>query len=283
MDNKQKSLLTTVIVIAGILFVLVAFVIVPSIRIVPQGEVFAVRRFGVVEESLQPGLHFRLAFMHTVDSYDVLVRAETVTFAAHTTDAQSVRGYVTVQYRIDHHRIVDIAHEYGPMSLLVSRLQEVFLYETQNVFATKSAMDLVQQRALLAPEIRSRLENIAEQYFITIVMVTLEELAFSEDFERSIEMVAIANQERLRAEEEAARDMILAQRDLDVAELQADQVVVHAKADAEALRIMQEAWGDLGFEVRDVMLRQLAITAWDGVLPQVIGGSDFSLILDNFN
>jgi len=272
MNDKQKSLLTTVAVIVGILIVLIAFVVWPSIRIVPQGEVFAVRRFGVVEEALQPGLHFRLVGMHSVDSYDVLVRAETVTFAAHTTDAQSVRGYVTVQYRIDQNRIVDIAHEYGSMNSLVNRLQEVFLYETQNVFATKNAMDLVLHRALLAPEIRSRLDAIANQYFISIVMVTLEELSFSEGFEQSIESVAMADQDRRRAEIE-----------LEVARLEAQQLIVHAEADAEALRIMQAAWGDLGSEVREIMLRQQAITAWDGILPSVVGGTDFSLILDNFN
>jgi len=281
MTDKDRKRLTALIV-AGVIVLLALIVIVPSVHIIPTGEVGAVRRFGVVTEVLQPGLHLRLPFINTVDRYETITLAEIITFTAHTTDAQSVSGYVTVQYRIDPMRVIEIANEYGQLRQLSQRLNEVFQNETQNVFATKSAMDLVQHRALLAPEIRERLIAIQEQYFVIITMVTLEEMNFSEEFERSIEMVAIADQERRRAEEEVARQIQLAEGDLAVARLQADAEIVRAEADARALVIMQEAWGDLGAEVREIMLRQQAIGVWDGVLPSVIGGGDFSLILDNF-
>jgi len=90
-------------------------------------------------------------------------------------------------------------------------------------------------------------------------------------------------QDRLRAEEVAAQRIIYAENALEISEFEAAQVIVHANADADALKIMIEAWGDLGSEVREIMLRQQAINAWDGILPTVIGGSDFSLILDNFD
>ena len=279
MKNKVS---VTLIAAGAVIFALIVFLIVPSVRIIQTGEVGVVLRFGVASEILHPGLHFRLPYINTVDRYRTVTLAENITFTAHTTDAQSVSGYVTVQFRVDPMGAIQIREEHGPLDMLTQRLNEVFQNETQNVFATKSAMDLVQYRALLAPEIRERLHAIEDQYFVIITMVTLEEMTFSEDFERSIEMVAIADQERRRAEEEVARQILLEEGVLEVARLRAEAEIVRATADAESLVIMQAAWGDLGAEVREIMLRQQAIGVWDGVLPTVIGGGDFSLILDNF-
>jgi len=282
MNEKNRAQFTTIIGI-GVLFVLLVFIIVPSVRIVQTGEMGVVRRFGVVTEALEPGMHFRLAFINEVHRYDVLVREADLTFSAHTTDAQSVRGQISIQFQLQAGMVTDIAEQFGSLLRLESMLHAVLQETTQNVFASKSAMDLVQQREALAPEIRLRLNQEVGRFFVEITNVALEEIAFGEEFERSIEQVAIADQARIRAEAEAARELIYAQNALDVARLEAEAVLVHASADAESLVIMQEAWGDLGLEVREVMLRQQAINAWDGVLPNVIGGGDFSLILDNFD
>jgi len=162
-----------------------------------------------------------------------------------------------------------------------ARLHAMLLQETQNVFASKSAMELVEQRATLSQQIWDRLRTLQSAFHITITNVAIEGLAFSAAFEGAVEQRAIADQQRRQAELDAERAMVHARRALEVSRLEAEAVLVGVRADAEALSIMQAAWGDLGSEVREIMLRQMAVEKWNGVLPKVIGGGDFGLILND--
>jgi hypothetical protein len=92
---------------------------------------------------------------------------------------------------------------------------------------------------------------------------------------------------------EAARDIVYAERDRDRAMLEAEALVERAKGEAEAaierargeaaaFILMQEAWGALPPELRaNMLLSQLAIEKWNGVLPRVVGGDGFDLILSD--
>jgi regulator of protease activity HflC (stomatin/prohibitin superfamily) len=275
---KKLSILSALLVLAFI--AVVTFF--SSINIIQTGQVGVVRLFGNVTEILTPGgLNVRLSWFYTVDIYDVTVREVDIEFRAYSIDAQGVNGQVSIQYQINGGSAMVVAEQFGNMQNLEHRLHAMLLQETQNVFALKSAMELVEQRAYLSQEIWNRITTLQNNFHITITNVAIEGMTFSHSFELAVEQRAVADQLLRQSELDAARDMVYAQRALDVARLEAEAVLVAVQADAEALAIMQEAWGDLGSEVREIMLRQLAIEAWDGVLPQVISGGEFSLILDS--
>jgi regulator of protease activity HflC (stomatin/prohibitin superfamily) len=115
----------------------------------------------------------------------------------------------------------------------------------------------------------------------------LEGLQFSEAFRLAVDqrIVAREHQEQTRIEVETER--LRAELALAVARLEGEAVVVAAEADARAIQVMLLVWDDLTSDIREIMLRQLAIESWDGVLPRVIvnsgEGESFSLILDLFN
>ncbi|MCL2226852.1 MAG: SPFH domain-containing protein [Oscillospiraceae bacterium] len=280
----------------GMKFTLVVFIIalllvlmVPSLRIVQQEHVAVVRRLGVAHEVLYPGAHLRFWFLDSLERFDVTIQDSEMYFSAHSTDAQNVFGQVSIQYRINVENTMDIIRQFATMRQLQDRLYPALLQETQNVFAMKNAMDLVQQRANLGPEIWNRLMPIASQFHVTITNVALENMSFSEEFERAIDRVAVADQELRRSELDAARDLVYANRDLEVtrisgqelvvqAEAEAAAMIVQAEAEAQALIILQNVWDDLTPSVREVMLRQQAIDTWNGVLPRVVG-EGFDLIL----
>jgi regulator of protease activity HflC (stomatin/prohibitin superfamily) len=275
--------------IAVAVFAIIVIFVFPSLRIIQQEEVAVVRRLGVAHEVLSPGIHLRWWFIDTLERYNVTVQDSDMLFSAHSTDAQNVFGQVSIQYRINIGNTMDIIREFGSMASLQARLHPALLQETQNVFAMKPAMDLVQQRANLGPEIWNRLSLIAAPFHVTITNVALENMSFSDEFERAIDRVAVADQELRRSELDAQRDLVYAQRDLDVtrivgqerlisAQAEADALLINARAEADALLILQSVWGDLTPAVREVMLRQQAIDAWNGVLPRVVGDG-FDLIL----
>jgi len=268
------------LVILAIIAFLAIIIIFPSLFTVQTGEMATVRRFGVVTEAVGPGLHFRLWFIHNIDTYDVTVRQLRFAFDAYSIDAQNVQGLVTVQFMLNQNAIVQIATEYGQINALEQMLFGVVVQEVQNVVALKSAMEIVETRAFLSQEMHSRLNSIASQFHVTITAVALEEVEFSDAFERAVEQRMIAEQAMMQAEFERDRAIVLAEQQREVAAIEADAILLKATADAEALRIMQGAWGDLADTVKDAMLRQLFFENWDGVLPNVMAGDQMGFILD---
>jgi len=284
MDKTAKKLLTlTTAIIIGIIGIVTFF---SSINIVQEGTVKVVRRFGIITDTLTPGgLNMRFSWIHTVETFDIRIREADISFAANSSDAQIVNGHVAIHYRINPLMVTNIVQEFGSLQVLEARLHAMLLQETQNVFTTKTAMELIENRAMLAPEILNRLQTqVQANFHVFIENVALEHVGFSLAFNRAVENRVIADQALRQSELDAARDMVYAQRNLDVAGLEAEAVLVRTRADAEALAIMQDAWGDLGSEVRQIMLQQLAIDAWDGSLPAVLSlgdVNDFGLILDS--
>ena len=274
--SKMLHLLFLVMAVSGLALILVL----PSIRIIEEGTIGVVRRFGQAVDIIPPGLHFAFWVTQDVVRLDGRVQSLDIAFAAHTNDAQPINGGITVHYQVITADAVNIIAEFGNMVNLYNRLLPVFLSEAQNVLATKSAMELVENRAILAMEIQTRLGEIAPQYRIIINHVVLEQLLFSPAFDVAVEARMVAEQEMMMAELERERAIIQADQYLEVQRLRNQAIIDQAISDAQALEIMQEAWGELGMEVREAMLRQMFFETWNGVLPQVLTDSNLSIIMD---
>ena len=269
-----------IITLAVTLFMILFIVIVPSLVIVQTGELAVVRRLGLANEVLPPGMHLRIWMINRIDRYDVTVRPVNLEFSAYSIDAQNVRGAVTIQYQLNPGQIIATAEQFGQLAMLEGRLHSVMMQETQNVVALKSAMEIVETRAFLSQEIQARLNRVAPEFNITITAVAVERIVFSPAFEQAVEQRMISEQAMMQAEFERDRVIVLAEQQREVAAIEAEATLLKAAADAEALRIMQDAWGDLGAEVRDAMLRQMFFEQWNGILPQVLGGDNLGLIMD---
>ena len=274
--NKKLKAAAIAIVLGVLLFI----IIVPSIVIVQTGQLAAVRRLGVANEVLPPGMHMRVWVINRIDFYDVTVRPIRFEFSAYSIDAQNVRGAVTIQYQLNPVQIIDTAERFGQLNMLERQLHAVMMQETQNVIALKSAMNIVETRAYLSQEIQMRLNQIAPGFNITVTAVAVESIIFSQAFEQAVEQRMISEQAMMQAEFERDRAIVLAEQQREVAAIQAQATLLKAEADAQALRIMQDAWGDLGAEVRDAMLRQMFFEQWNGILPHVLGGDNLGLIMD---
>jgi len=284
---KAKTGITVVLLTVTVIALsILGITFLASINIIQDGTIGVVRRFGSITETISPGgWNIRWSWWHSVDIYDVRTREADLRFNAYSVDAQNVRGQVSIQYRLNPGSVQLIAREFGTLEDLESMLESAFLHEVQNVFALKPAMELVEHRAGLSAEIWDRLRPLQQSFHIQITNVALEGMEFSQAFRDAVDQRIVADQRLRQAELDAQRDLVNAQRDLDVTRLQGQEIVVMAEADAESIRIRLDAWDDLVPEIRDIMLRQLAIESWDGALPRVVVNSgddrEFSLILDS--
>ncbi|MCL2571025.1 MAG: prohibitin family protein [Defluviitaleaceae bacterium] len=271
--------------------ILALVIVLPSFRVVRTEEAAVVRRWGVVDRTLPPGINFVFWIPNTVDYFDLQVREQAFRFSAYSVDAQNVSGYVTVLYRINQEDAMLIAEQFGSVDQLERRMDGVLLQEIQNVFALKSAMEIVEQRAVISHEIHDRLRAVTNQFHITVTMVSVESIDFSRAFELAVEQRMIAEQDMMQAEFERERALIIANQQLEVQTLEAEAVVVRARAEAEsivlqaeaeaeALRVMRTMWQGMPEEMRDVMLRQMFFDTWDGGLPHVWGQDNLGIIMD---
>ena len=281
-----KRLAAVTILVTLLLGAVILFITwISSINFIEDGTVGVVRRFGEITEVITPGgWNVRWSWWHSIEIYDVRIQEVDLVINTYTRDAQNIQGRVSIQYHIIAGAASEIAREFGPLDQLESMLHAMLITATQDTFALKTAMELVEHRAELPGEIFGRVRPLQSNFHVMVTNVAIEELQFTDAFRQAVDQRVVADQRLMQAEIDAETARVQAQLALDVARLEAEAVLVAARADAESLVIMQEAWGELGTEVRSVMIQQLAIEVWDGVLPRVVvsGDSGFSLILDAF-
>ena len=273
--NKKSWTFISVSVICLVMFALVP----GSVFTISTGELGVVRVFGEAKEVVFPGIHFRLWITNTIDKYDVKVRELPLDFYAYSRDAQTVSGTLSVQYQIIPDKVLAIAEQYGSIDILEQKLIAIMLERSKSVFAERGAMEIVETRAVLSGLIENKIIPVLDQYYVTLSMVALSEIEFNEAFEQAVELKMIAEQEKLRSEFDKEKAIIKAEEQLEVAGRESDAIIRRAQGDAEAFRIMQEAWGGLGSEVREAMLRQMFYEKWNGVLPEVMSNDSMDLMI----
>jgi len=280
-NRFTRRIVTLVLIAVALLIMLVTFF--TSINIIQDGTIGVVRQFGEITETITPGgWNMRLSWIHDVEIFDVRTREADMEFSAYSIDAQNISGRMSIQYRLSPGSAQYVAREFGTLEELESMIHAMFNQMILNTISARTATYLVEQMYKIESELSTRIYDEQERFHITVTNIALEGLQFSDAFRAAVDQRIVAReyQEQTRIEIETER--LRAQLRLDVARLEGEAVVVAAEADAQAILAMLEVWGDLGPEVRELGLRQLAIETWDGILPQVISGGDFSLILDNF-
>ena len=282
-DAKKLGRRLMIIVCLSIAVFISVVTFFSSINIIQDGTVGVVRRFGEITETITPGgWNVRLSWIHDVEIFDVRTREATMQFNAYSVDAQNIRGQISIQYRLNPGAVQYVAREFGTLEQLESMIHAMFNQQILNTIASRTATYLIEQMYLVEGEVHGRILPNESNFHITVTNIALEGLQFSDAFRQAVDarIVAREHQEQTRIEVETER--LRADLALEVARLEGEAVVVAAEAEARAIQVMLEVWDDLTFDVREIMLRQLAIEVWDGVLPNVIGGGDFNFILDNF-
>ncbi len=165
-----------------------------------------------------------------------------------TADGQEVRIEATLIFRINPES-VNLIHtnwrdryteELVRPTLRGLIRDEISLYGVEEVYST--------QRAALRDGIQAALEDRLSEEGLEVVDFLIRDVQFSTEYAEAVEQKQIAEQDRLRAGEEAERLRVQAQglRDAAVFEAEGDRLsnVERATGEAEAIRIRAEAEAD---------------------------------------
>lgn len=270
-------------IVSFILFLCIPF----SFRTVETGEIAVVKEMGKVVDIREAGTHFDFWMVRTYNKYDIKVRSVTSNTMAYSNDKQTMTVEMTTQYQVDKSHVKDIATTYGSLSALENRIGSIVIERTKSVLSAYNADSIISDRAKVSMEVATVVEEaIGEKYFIDVTNVALTNIDFSDAYEQSVEQSMIAKQEVEKAKAEAEKLLVEAQNKIAIAEAEAnakkaqangeaEALKIQAEAEAQALETIQKAWNSISNEVKEIMLREMAIEKWDGKLPETMVGNDF--------
>lgn len=251
---------------------------------VEQGERGIVTRWGAITAIAEPGLGFKLPMIDTVTP--ISIRSEKVTWervTAYSKDIQPAEMRVSVNVRLDPAFVAEVYTNYGAdyverivWPVVPKVLEEVFgQYQAATVVANRTQLGLDYEKA-----VRAKIPQ-----GIIIESIQIENVDFSDNYERSIEaaaqaeaMVRTKENEKRQAQVDAEKTIIQAealnkQRKLE-ADSQAYQIESVGRAEAASINAKGAALRD-----NPALVSLTAAEKWDGTLPTtMIPGSTVPFI-----
>lgn len=316
-NDKPHNIQMPIAIVAAVVISL-TFMIVPfSFTQIETGEVAVVKVWGKAQDVKGEGLNFDLWISTQYVKYDLKTQETNSTIQAYSQDAQQMTGSLTVQFRIQADKVLDINKQFGTLDVLIERIKAISEEKAKVVLAQSSAMSLIENRATLSGNIEESIKSAVNQYHIDITMVALSDIEFSETFEQVVEQKMIAEQEKLKAEYEKEKAIIQAEQALEVAKKEAEAKIAQAQAEAQAIEELAQAEANaiktksietarmLGFDITETITEDGVIynidfegktqeeintiseylkyieylSVWSGELPDVVTGDGTSIMI----
>jgi len=269
--NQQFNLKS----IFGIVVVLLVLVILMgSWYTVDETERGVLLRNGAIVKVVEPGLSFKIPFIETVKFISVQSNATTYQgLQAYSKDQQTATLNVSVSWHVLPAEVDKVYMQYQDLDGLVSRLiSRQVPTQVENVFGQYNAVSSVQNRGKFVNDVTKAIKD-AIAGPVVIDGVQIENIDFSDDYERSIALRMKAEVEVKTREQMLATEQVEAQIVVTRAQADADSRVAQAKADAEATRLRGEAEADAikaktqALSSNPALIELTKAERWDGKLP----------------
>lgn len=231
-------------------------------------------RNGAIVKVVEPGLSFKIPFIETVKFISVQSNATTYQgLQAYSKDQQTATLNVSVSWHVLPTEVDKVYMQYQDLDGLVARLiSRQVPTQVENVFGQYNAVSAVQNRGKFVNDVTKAIkDSIAGP--VVIDGVQIENIDFSDDYERSIALRMKAEVEVKTREQMLATEQVEAQIVVTRAQAEADSRVAQAKADAEATRLRGDAEADaikaktLALSSNPALIELTKAERWDGKLP----------------
>jgi regulator of protease activity HflC (stomatin/prohibitin superfamily) len=239
---------------------------------IDQGERGVILHWGAVVGEAEPGLHFKMPIITSIEKISVQIQKESfekneqgdARMQAYSRDQQPATIALSVNYHVTD--VSAVYAQYGSLASMESRIINPKTYEQlKNVFGQFDAADAIQKRASLNAEVYGAIRS-AVRGPVVIDSVQIEDISFSEQYEAAVEarMQAIVKQQQAEADKQKR-----------IIDADASAYEVKAAADAKAHQIEVQGAAEAGaIKARGDALRDnpglptlTAAEKWNGVLP----------------
>lgn len=237
------------LIVGGISFLVLLIVLFSSFSIVSAGQRGVRVRLGSVVGEAKSGFNFKTPFIEKIVKIDVQTQKEQVDVEAASSDLQDVHTVVALNYNVMPDRVQTLFTNIG--SEYKTRIIDPAIQEAVKASTAKyTANDLIQNRPAVRDAIQADLTAKLAESFIQVTDISIVDFKFSDSFNTAIEAKVTAEQNAL-----ASKNL------LEQKKYEAEQTVVTAQAQAEAIKIQAQAINSQG-GADYVELQK--IKAWDG-------------------
>lgn len=240
---------------------------------------------GAAVATLAPGVFFKAPFIQ--DVVEMSVRSEVHNWDkmdTYSKDQQPTVLRLSVQIRIDPAEALSIYSRYG--TNVAQRVAGPVVEKAiKEVFGQYNAVNIVQNRAKLGADLFSAVKDEIRVPGVIVEAVNLQNVDFSDAYEKSIEARMLAEVEVARLQQNREREIVQNEINVNAAKAKAD--AMRASSDAEAYSTRQRGEAEAtaiaarGKALRDNPQLVDLITAekWDGKLPaSMVPGSAVPLL-----
>ena len=219
---------------------------------------------------LDEGFHFIVPFVQEVVPIEVRVQKVQSEETTSSKDLQVVNTVIAVNFRLDPDNVNKLYQEVG-LSYKERVVDPAIAESLKAVTAQYTAEELISKRSEVSSKIKSILSQKLLNYYMILDEINITEFRFSDEFNQAIEQKQIAEQQALKAK-----------LDLERIQIEAQQKIEQAKAEAEGLKLQKDQVTPELIELRKIEAQLEAIKKWDGKLPIVAGSGAVPFInIDN--
>lgn len=219
-------------------------------------------RNGAAVGQVGDGLNFKIPFIEKIVRFEVRTQKEQVVAKSASKDLQDITATVALNYSVKEDRVIDLYKQLGVNykdRVIQPRINEA----VKTVTARFTAEEIITKRQELKQQIVDELIGKVDEGFFNFEDAIIVNVEFSPEFTRAIEQKQLAQQQAFKAE-----------NDLKRIQVEAQQQIEKAKADAEAQRLQQQT-------LTKDLLQKMAIEKWDGKMPLVTDGGNTILDLNS--
>ena len=229
--------------------------------IVSPGEVAIKTRLGTLVGAYGEGIHFKLPWLEGTQTFSIQIERSDIKTEAFTVDTQQMTVDLAVNHRIQQDTIESIYRNLGPNyveTILNPMIQEIL----KAITAKYSAESIIANRMEMVKLLNEQAKAKALEKEIIITDISVVDLAFKDAFMRAVEEKQVAVQQSKQAE-----------KLVEKAKMEAEQMIATARGNAESLRLQKEQITPMMLENKRLDITREALSKWKGEVPTFMGGN----------
>jgi regulator of protease activity HflC (stomatin/prohibitin superfamily) len=293
LDSPEQFARMTSKVLTGIVAVVVLISLISSFSVIAPGNTGVI--FNIWTGSLRSvpqGMAWRMPWITEVQSYPTALRTYTMvrrtgegsaigddSIDLPTREGQHITQDISVTYNTSEDKAAQVFKSFRGSD--ISEIEATFIRRTiitvaQNSAGQMSLSEVISsKRDELQDAIQKNLSVELNKMGFALDKVNLGASHLPQTLEAQMQQKMAAQQQAQQAEYELQKQEMLAKATVAKAEGEAQSVLVRAKAETEANRMLQST-------LSAILIQNKTIEKWNGVLPQVTGSSMPLLDLNNF-
>ena len=254
-EHVKKAVKYAVAALAGLTLLM------GSWYIVSPGEVAVKTRLGTLVGSYGEGPHFKWPLIENVAKFNIQIVRSDIKTAAFTVDTQEMDVDLAVNHRIQQDTIMSVYRNLGPNyvdTILNPMVQEIL----KAITAKYTAESIIANRMDMVKALNEQAKAKAIEKEIVVTDISVVDLSFKPAFMAAVEAKQVAVQDSKRAE-----------KLVEKAKMEAEQVIATARGNAEALRLQKEQITPMMLENKRLDIQREALARWKGEVPMYMGGN----------